>query len=311
MVALAAGCDSGTSDSGAGGAITGGNATAGDDAVSAGKSASGGATSNGGAATTKAGAAAGGETTGGTSSGGAAGAAGNAGGSGKPATAGAGNGGAGNGGTAGSASMAGGISYTTDFDTTESPLSEKGAWHHDGLDWTVVETSKGFASNTQALGVGRSGPTQYNDSYAYLLGFPANQQASALVHLGSIDGSCTHEVEILLRWADSAHNARGYECNVAFDGSYAQIVRWNGAVGDYTYLNSGSVPGGIHENDNVSASIIGDQIKLSVNGTVRASAQDRSFADGNPGIGFWRGSSGCGTIGDYGFTHFTAGAAAK
>lgn len=211
----------------------------------------------------------------------------------------------------GGAIATGGVSYTTDFDLAESPLSEKGAWHHDGLDWTVVETSNGVASNTQALGVERSGPTQYDDSYAYLLGFPADQQASAVVHLGTIDGSCTHEVEILLRWTDSAKNARGYECNVAFDGSYAQIVRWNGAVGDYTYLNNGSVPGGIHENDIVSASVVDDQIELSVNGTVRASAQDATFADGNPGIGFWRGSSGCGTVGDFGFTSFTASAAAK
>jgi len=214
-------------------------------------------------------------------------------------------------GSGGAGTAGGGISYTTDFDFAESPLSEKGAWHHDGLDWTVVETSNGVASNTQALGVERSGPTQYNDSYAYLLGFPPDQQASALVHLGTIDPSCTHEVEILLRWADSAHNARGYECNVAFDGSYAQIVRWNGVVGDYTYLNSGSVPGGVHENDLVAATIVGDKIELSVNGIVRASAQDSSFADGNPGIGFWRGSSGCGTIGDFGFTHFSAGAVAK
>jgi hypothetical protein len=218
---------------------------------------------------------------------------------------------AGNGGSACSGGSAGSISYTTDFDLTESPLSEQGEWHHDGLDWTVVESANGVASNTQALGVGRSGPTQYNDSYAYLAGFPADQQASALVHLGTIDGSCTHEVEILLRWADSAHNARGYECNVAFDGSYAQIVRWNGPVGDYMYLNNGNVPGGVHENDIVSASIIGDQIKLSVNGVERASAEDATFADGNPGIGFWRGSSGCGTIGDFGFTHFTASAATK
>ena len=43
-----------------------------------------------------------------------------------------------------------------------------------------------------------------------------------------MDPGCTHEVEVLLRWADSAHIARGYECNLAFDGGYAQIVRWNG-----------------------------------------------------------------------------------
>jgi hypothetical protein len=113
-------------------------------------------------------------------------------------------------------------------------------------------------------------------------------------------------VEVILRWADSAHNARGYECNVAFDGSYAQIVRWNGPVGDYTYLANGSVPGGIHDGDTVSASIVGDQITLSVNAVVRATATDATYANGNPGVAFWRGSSGCGTFGDYGFTRFTA-----
>jgi hypothetical protein len=207
----------------------------------------------------------------------------------------------------GGASGSGGATYSTDFDVTESPLSESGAWHHDGVDWTLVNVAGGVAFGTQALGVARSGPQQYNDSYAYLSGFPADQQASGTVHIGSIDGGCTHEVEILLRWSDSANSATGYECNVAWDGGYAQIVRWNGPVGDYTYLDQyGSVPGGIHENDVVSASIVGDQITLSVNGTVRASAQDSTFSTGNPGIGFWRGSSGCGSIGDYGFTHFEA-----
>lgn len=206
----------------------------------------------------------------------------------------------------GGAPGTGGVTYTTDFDLTESPLSENGAWHHDGLDWTVVDSGNGIAFGTQALGVNRSGPTAYDDSYAYLSGFPADHQASAVVHLGAIDGSCTHEVEILMRWADSAHVARGYECNVAFDGSYAQIVRWNGPVGDYTYLSSGSVPGGVHDGDTVGASVVGNTITLSVNGVVRATAQDSTFTTGNPGIAFWRGMSGCGTRGDYGFTSFTA-----
>jgi hypothetical protein len=42
---------------------------------------------------------------------------------------------------------------------------------------------------------------------------------------------------------------------------------------------------------------------------VRASAQDSTFPTGNPGMGFWRGSSGCGARGDYGFTHYSASAA--
>jgi len=129
-----------------------------------------------------------------------------------------------------------------------------------------------------------------------------------VIHLGSIDGSCTHEVEILLRWSDSAHSARGYECNLAYDGSYAQIVRWNGPVGDYTYVGSGSLPGGVHDGDTLSASIVGDRISLAVNGVERATARDATFATGNPGIGLWRGSSGCGTLGDYGFTSFSASA---
>jgi hypothetical protein len=200
----------------------------------------------------------------------------------------------------------GGVMYATNFDRTESPISENGAWHHDGLDWTTVDTANGIAYGTQALGVNRSGPTGYNDSYAYLSGFPPDQRASAVVYMGTIDGSCTHEVEIILRWADSADNARGYECNVAFDGSYAQIVRWNGPVGDYTYLGNGNVSGGVHDGDTVSCSIVGNQITLSVNGVVRATATDSTFATGNPGIAFWRGFSGCGAFGDYGFTSFTA-----
>jgi hypothetical protein len=174
------------------------------------------------------------------------------------------------------------------------------------VDWTIVQATAGIAYGTQALGVPRSGPEGYNDSYAYLAGFPADQRASAVIGIGTIDTSCTHEVEILLRWADSAHVARGYECNLAFDGSYAQIVRWNGPVGDYTYLGEGSVPGGVKAGDTISASVVGSHITLSVNGTVRATADDSTFVDGNPGIGFWRGSSGCGAFADFGLTSFEA-----
>jgi hypothetical protein len=68
-------------------------------------------------------------------------------------------------------------------------------------------------------------------------------------------------------------------------------------------------PGGVHEGDTLSADAIGDKLSLSVNGVVRASAQDSMFATGNPGVAFWRGMSGCGTLGDYGFTSFTASSA--
>jgi len=196
-------------------------------------------------------------------------------------------------------------SYSTNFDLTQAPISENGAWHHDGLDWTKVETGGGIAYGTQ------SGTAGYDDSYAYLSGFPADYSASAVVHrAANIDSSCTHEVEILLRWSDAAHSARGYECNFAFDGTYAQIVRWNGPFGDFTYLGSGTVPGGIHDGDRLSATVVGQTITLSVNGNQVADATDATYPTGNPGMGFWRGGP-CGTKGDYAFSSFSASSAAS
>jgi len=220
----------------------------------------------------------------------------------------------GGGGTAGAAGAAGGVggsatrgaSYATDFNLAEAPLREGDSWRHNGLDWALVNSGDGIAFGTQALGVLRAGPAQYNDSYAYLSGFAPNQQASGIIHKGQIDPSCTHEVEILLRWKDGAHAASGYECNLAYDGAYAEIVRWNGPVGDYTYVARGQVPGGVRDGDVLSASVVGTTITLSVNGVTVVTATDATFSEGDPGMAFWRGSNGCGTFGDYGFTHYAA-----
>lgn len=217
-----------------------------------------------------------------------------------PADARAGDSASGDGASADGALPGGAVTYATDFDGTESPISENGAWTNVGLDWTLVDTSGGIAFGTQ------TGQGGYDDSYAHLSGFPPDQSASGVIHrIASIDGSCTHEVEILLHWSDAPHDAHGYECNLAFDGSYAQIVRWNGAKSDFTYLASGSVPGGVHDGDTLSASIVGDTITLSVNGAAVTHATDATYANGNPGMAFWRGSA-CGTRGDYGFTRYTA-----
>lgn len=194
----------------------------------------------------------------------------------------------------------GGVSYATDFDLTESPISEGGAWTHLGLDWRTVQTGGGIAFGTQ------TGTGGYDDSYAHLSGFPADQTASGVIHRAAvIDGSCTHEVEILLRWSDAAHDAHGYECNLAYDGAYAEIVRWEGAFGKYTYLARGSVPGGVKEGDVLGASAIGDVITLSVNGKKIIEATDSTWKTGNPGMAFWRGGP-CGKLEDYGFTRYTA-----
>jgi len=188
--------------------------------------------------------------------------------------------------------------FTTEFDGVENPLSEGGVWSHVGLDWAKVQKSNGIAFGTQ------SGNGGYDDSYAYLSGFGPDQSASAKVHLsGSIDGSCSHEVEILLRWSDNDHNAKGYEINMSFNGSYSEIVRWNGAIGDFTRLQSGSYPS-IKDGDILEASIAGDLIRVSVNGNPVIQVRDSTYATGNPGIGFFRRA--CGTNADVGFQNFTA-----
>jgi hypothetical protein len=222
--------------------------------------------------------------------------------------------GKGTGGTGGSSAGAGGaggaktdggsvISYTTNFDLTESPISENGAWKNIGLDWTIVETANGNAFGTQTGFNGKD----YNDSYAHLSGFPANYTVSAVIHkAANIDPGCTHEVELLLRWNDSAHDAHGYECNLAWDGAYAEIVRWNGPLSSYTYLKRSSAPMGVHDGDTMTATIMGSSIKVTLNGTEIASVTDASYATGQPGMAFWRGGNGCGTKGDYGFTSYTA-----
>jgi len=198
------------------------------------------------------------------------------------------------------------VSYSTNFDADETPLSENGAWHHNGTEWTSVDAADGVAFGTQPLGAGRGPDGEYNDSYAYLEGFPPDQEAEGVVHLGKVDPSCTHEAELLLRWTDSATSARGYECNLAYDGSYMHVIRWNGALGDFDFLTMGSVPGGLQDGDTFRATAVGDRITLSVNDVERASVTDSAFTTGNPGIGFWRGLGGCGTFGDFGFTSFSA-----
>jgi hypothetical protein len=190
------------------------------------------------------------------------------------------------------------VTYSTTFSATESPISESGAWTHNGTLWTKVDTSGGLAFGTQDNSGG------FDDSYAYLSGFPPNQSASLVVHKGSPSGF--QECEIILRWLDSSGNARGYECNLAWDGGYAEIVRWNGSLGDFTYIaaqGSGG-PGSVADGDVFSAQIVGGVITSFLNGVPLNTATDSTWTTGNPGIGFYRASAGPAT--DYCATSYSA-----
>jgi hypothetical protein len=203
---------------------------------------------------------------------------------------------------------AGAIAYSTSFALTESPISESGRWIHLGTPWALVDTAGGVAYGTQP------GDGSYTDSYAHLSGFPPDQTVSVTVHLNAgFSPGGTREVEIHLRWADSASSARGYECNLAYDGAYAEVVRWNGALGSYTYVSAqgSGGPGTVHDGDVFKAQIVGTVITTWLNGRQLqhvdvASIGGTVWSDGNPGMGFWRGAGASATPGDYGFSSYSA-----
>jgi len=73
---------------------------------------------------------------------------------------------------------------------------------------------------------------------------------SAVIYKGPSSGAaCTQEVEIHLRWSDDAHAASGYECNLEYDGSSANIVRWNGANRPTTFVSATQLQASIGSED--------------------------------------------------------------
>jgi hypothetical protein len=210
------------------------------------------------------------------------------------------------------------ITYHTNFDLSEKPISEGGAWHHTDANQSVVATSDGIAYGTQ------NGSGGYDDSNAFLSGFPPNQRATAVIHkTGNAPGNL--EVELLLRWSEGAQRntnfgptkSSGYEINIQGNGGYVQIGRFKGLPALFDSLVSGSplTTMGVHDADVFSAEIVGNKITARLNGTIIATATDSDgaagggppIATGNPGIGFFRHDIG-GTIDpkSCSFTSFTA-----
>lgn len=320
LFALASCADDPAPSDGSGGDASGqSHSTGGLPAGSAGRSSSGGA-GTGGTASGSAGSASGSSTGGANSASGgsASGAASGGSASGSP-SGGSGGSSTGVGGSSGSGGAAPGkVSYASAFDLTESPISELGVWVPGAAPFTPVVTANGRAFGTQAIG-SRPEAEHYNDSFAYLKGYPPNQRASGVIHKATLDPNCTHEVEILLRWDFTDGKARGYECNLAWDGAYAEIVRWEGVgntSSNFTYLSNGGNPGGNgrvpSDGDVFSAEIVDGTVRSYLNGELLTSVTDSSvdghakWTSGGPGLGFYRGLSGCGTLGDYGYESFSA-----
>ena len=201
--------------------------------------------------------------------------------------------------------------YTTSFPLTENPISEGGRWINGGavgLDWTNVSTQAGLA-------IGRQVGASYTDATALLTGtWGPDQMVSATVHTVNQNDACFQEAELRLRSAISAHVNKGYEISFKMSqtsAAYVIIVRWNGPLGNFTYLfkPARDAKFGIKDGDVISASVVGNVITAYKNGAQMARVTDNTYTAGNPGMGFNLESApaGCsGTNGDYGFTSYSA-----
>jgi hypothetical protein len=198
-------------------------------------------------------------------------------------------------------------SYSTNFSGVENPLSEGGVWTEGGvtgIDWQNVAKDNGlaYASATSA---------GFNDCIAHVSGCAADQFAQATVHaVNGYNPKSSHEVELLLRFKITNKNARGYEINCGWGGAYSQIVRWNGALNDFTYLNpQGPGFGTLVEGDVIKATAIGSTITVYKNGQQVMQVMDATWADGNPGAGFFVRPDASAVPKSYCFSAFSGGPA--
>ena len=204
--------------------------------------------------------------------------------------------------------------YRTNFSATESPISEGGQWLNgkaDGLDWTDVDTTPGFAFGTE-IGGKRPDPQKYDDSTAILKGtWGPNQTAQATVRSvhPNQDGKVYEEVELRLRSKMSPHNCTGYEIMfrcTKISKAYCNIARWEGPLGKFTMIKeTGGSQYGVKTGDVIKASIVGNLITVYINGVEIEHVTDDKFKSGNPGIGYYL-EGATGVMGDYGLTNFMA-----
>jgi hypothetical protein len=204
-----------------------------------------------------------------------------------------------------------GHTYTTNFPNVENPLSEGGNWINGGttgLDWSNCESVfSGGVHYAAGLQNGLVQPVG-SDATAVLSGaWLPNQSASAVFHGAGV--GAFKEAELRLRTIITPHSITGYEIDFSASAAtpYIFVVRWNGALGDFTDITPGppDMVDWLHDGDVVFASIIGNNIIVKLNGATIYNFTDNSFATGSPGIGFSvPNTSGVDTT--YGFSSFTA-----
>ena len=213
-------------------------------------------------------------------------------------------------------------SYSTDFPNDEDPISEDGMWLNgkkDAIDFSDCVVSNGFVHGgpsrmnnlEQRAEQGNLDDEEqeavgdYDDPTAILTGdWGPNQYGKGVAHIENPTDEWFQEVQIRLRCALEPHMIRGYEIFFrCLEGElgYAEIVRWNGAVGDWTSLERHTGPEfGVKDGDVIEARIEGNVITGLINEVEKITVADDTWTDGAPGIGF---NFGIGdTYDDHGFS---------
>jgi hypothetical protein len=201
--------------------------------------------------------------------------------------------------------------FFTNFPATENPLSQGGLWVRgltEGLSWNNPQTaSNSCYGSTINAGGAPSGPP-FDDNLAHLKPSlkisPLNHRVEQTLFIaGGYTPPVPHEVEILLRFDISANNARGYEVTFSLFEQMIHVVRWNGALNDFTDLVL-DIAQTFADNDVVGAQISGNTISVDVNGTVKGTVSDTTWSSGQPGLGYWARSGA--TLSSFGSRNFRA-----
>jgi hypothetical protein len=203
--------------------------------------------------------------------------------------------------------------YTTTFPLTENPVSENGIYTLggvDGLDWQNPRTTGGTPGIEYASG---TSPGQATDNLVILKGrfSPTKHFVEFVIKKqAGYTPLNTHEIEGLVGFDITGHNARGYEWDFGF-GQNVQVIRWNGAIDDYTVLGDPNgnlangkgwtdtptgtgIPGGLNDGDRVRItfdSTSGSPVMTChVNGVLVYTVSDTSankWTNGAPGNGYF------------------------
>jgi hypothetical protein len=175
-------------------------------------------------------------------------------------------------------------SYALDFATAviEDPLSAGGVWSNNtqGVGGNVAPGNMtsmrvGLASDgVTRIAVETHGGIDYDDSFAFVPGFPGDQYIEAVIYKEpgynpNADGS-NHELELILG-CSSAAGSRIWNEFLFNSGGGVEIVYLDGGPSDFTSIgNVGGASVIPKDGDVVRATRVGNTLSLTINGVVVA-----------------------------------------